>query len=70
MSEWDDAAGPRCPECGEETFRLIEGRCPSCYQAMTIEKEMEAEDKTLRRAYSRRLHQGTISVKELRSGRL
>lgn len=70
MSQWDDAAGVLCPECGQETLRLIDGKCPSCYQAMVVKEVEKAEDKSMRRIYSRKMREGTISLKEMREGRL
>ena len=30
MSDWEDAQGPICPECGQEVFRLFKGVCLKC----------------------------------------
>ena len=68
--EFDKLTGPICPICNKETFRMIEGKCFSCYQATVVEKELIAEDKTMKRIYSRKMREGTISLEEMRQGHL
>ena len=69
MDEWDQAAGVTCPSCGEETLRLIEGRCPSCHRAMIAQKEIQLEDRAERHHVSRLFREGKISVRDLRDAR-
>ena len=67
--DWDWAA-PTCGHCGHETFRLLDGLCPRCSQAKGLKAVEAAEDQEMRSYYARRLRAGTVSLQELREGRL
>lgn len=69
-NEWNDAQGVVCPKCGEETFRLIDGTCLSCYNRNVAERERKLEDKRERRYYKDALKRGTISLRQMKEGRL
>ena len=66
---WTDP-GPRCGACGRETFRLLEGLCPRCTEGRDLKAAEAAEDQAMRRHYQQRLAAGTVSLKEMREGRL
>lgn len=63
MSDWDDAQGPICPECGQEVFRMINNICYPCY-------DKREADKSMRRYYRRRLMEGTIRLAALKEEQL
>ena len=68
--DWDRAEGVACPKCGQEALRLADGMCNFCWNkadAVTVE---EMEDKSMKAYYSRELRKGTISVTQMREGRL
>lgn len=67
--QWDKAAGLNCPNCGNETLRIFDGLCFQCYQVKVLENEKRVEDKSMRRLYSRRLREGTMSLREMRENR-
>lgn len=70
MSEWEDAAGPICPKCGNETQRMVNGQCIICYKTMVAKKEEEQEERSMRRYYTRALQKGTVSLQQMRENRL
>ncbi len=67
--EWEKTAGSLCPSCGEETLRLIEGKCSQCHRAIIVGRETRMEDQAERRHARRLLQQGVISLRDLREGR-
>lgn len=70
IKEWNGAGGVLCPECGEETLRIIDGTCVQCYNRKVAERERKLEDKRERRYYKDALREGTISLRQMREGRL
>jgi len=68
--DWDKTAGVICPDCKQETVRLIDGMCPQCHNEKVAEREGKEEEKSERRYYGRRLREGTISLAQMREGRL
>lgn len=28
--DWEDGHGETCPQCGQETFRILDNMCPKC----------------------------------------
>lgn len=68
--EWNRAGGVICPECGEETLRILYGTCLQCYNEKVSESERKLEDRSERRYFRRKLNEGTISLRQLREGRL
>ncbi len=70
QEEWDRANGASCPNCEKETFRMIDGICIQCYRDAVAEEEKKKEDRTERRYYRDELRKGTISLSQLKDGRL
>jgi len=69
MDEWEKAQGPPCPQCGQESFIFVNGRCRHCHQAMIARREERLEARTERRHVKRLLREGEVSVQDLRAGR-
>lgn len=70
IKEWHNATGVICPECKQETLRIIDGLCPQCYRDREAERERKLEDRTERRYYKEQLRRGTVSLAQMREGRL
>lgn len=68
--DWDKTMGVACPDCKQETMRLIEGICSQCYNEKVAKRERKKEERSERSYYSRRLREGTISLAQMRGGRL
>ena len=68
--DWNKAGGVVCPACGKETFRMIDGICFQCCRDKVAEREKRKEDKAERRYYKEQLMKGTISLAQMREGRL
>ena len=66
--DWDLCGGQYCLGCGAEVVRLIDGKCPQCYQALTAIREAKFADRVERRYVMRRIQEGTISRRDLRDG--
>lgn len=66
---WERAAGLNCPKCENEMLRIFDGLCPQCYRIKVLENEKRDEDKSMKRLYSRRLREGTVSLGEMRENR-
>ncbi len=70
QNEWDKANGVVCPACEHESLRMINGICIQCYREGVAEEEKKKEDRTERRYYKDQLRKGTISLTQMRGGRL
>lgn len=70
QNEWDKTLGITCPNCGKEALRMIAGICLQCYRDKVAEREKIKEDKAERRYYTEQLRKGTISLAQMREGRL
>jgi len=68
--DWDETAGVICPDCKQETLRLIEGICPRCYNAKIAEKEERLGRKREKRYLVSLFNRGKISLRQMRDGRL
>ena len=68
--DWDKTGGVTCPSCNRETVRMIDGVCLQCYRDRVAEREKKEEDKAERRYYKEQLRKGTISLAQMREGRL
>jgi len=61
--QWENAAGIQCPNCGQETFRIIDGACPGCCRrkndlndrALEIRELLKPQRRFLGRSSRRRL---------------
>jgi len=67
---WDKTGGVICPSCNRETVRMIDGVCLQCHREKVAEREKRKEDKAERRYYKEQLRKGTISLAQMREGRL
>jgi hypothetical protein len=67
---WEAAGGLFCPKCGQETVRILDGLCLDCYMEKNAEREQKQADKAEKRYYKKKLAEGTISLSQLREGRL
>lgn len=70
IKEWNDAGGIICPDCDQETLRIIDGACLQCYNRKVAEREEKLEERSERRYYKDALRKGTISLRQMREGRL
>ena len=70
QEDWEKAGGVHCSECQQETARLVDGLCPQCWGDMEAERAKKAEDRAERRYYQDQLRKGTISLAQMREGRL
>ena len=61
---------PRCSHCRQESARILDGLCPRCSEAKDVKLVEEVEDKAVRRHYQWALRAGTVSLQDLREGRL
>lgn len=68
--DWSRCAGIICPRCNRESFRMVEGVCFSCYSHKIMKKEENMEDHAMKDYYRRALREGTVSLVEMREGRL
>jgi hypothetical protein len=68
--DWDRAGGITCASCGRETVNILGGLCPCCHREVIAKREQQQEYKAERRYFQRRLTEGTISLTQLKEGRL
>lgn len=68
--DWDISKGKPCSVCGRLSFRLPDGMCMECYGNIQVEAAEQAGEKSERRYFKRLVRQGTISISELRDGRV
>lgn len=54
-NNWESARGIVCPHCGRETFRMINGMCPSCCHDINLAEAQRAEARALIRELRRQL---------------
>jgi len=70
QNDWDQTNGVICPDCGQEALRMVGGVCLQCHRDKVAEREKRKEDKAERRYYKEQLRKGTISLAQMREGRL
>lgn len=70
QNDWDRAGGLFCPQCNQETVRLINGVCPTCAKVNSEKASENIEEKSTRNYIKYRLREGTLSLPALRSGQL
>lgn len=70
VENWEKGRGVECPKCRQETLRLIDGVCPNCNRESDRVRDESIEDREMRRYYRRELNKGTISVGQMREGKL
>lgn len=68
--DWDKAGGTFCFSCGQEVVRLNHGLCPQCHGVAEENIAKKMQDKSERRYYKDQLRKGTISLAQMREGRL
>lgn len=70
IEDWERTKGTICPNCGQEALRLVGGICLQCYNKMIAERERKKEDRAERQYYREQIKRGTISLAQMREGRL
>lgn len=70
LQDWERAGGIFCNRCHKETVRVFNGLCLNCYRDDVAKLEQNQEDRAEKRYYQRKLTEGTISLAQLREGRL
>ena len=70
VEDWEKAEGCLCTGCGQETMRIVDQLCPSCWQEKRSKDEERGAKKAEKRYYMKGLREGTISLADLREGRL
>lgn len=68
--DWEKTGGLFCKQCRGESVRIFDGLCLNCYHEAIARREQQQEEKSEKRYYQRRLSEGTISLAQLREGRL
>lgn len=66
--DWDAAAGVICPQCGQETLRIINGKCPQCFRNVTAESEYDMERRATKNFYIDALRKGRITLTQMKHG--
>ncbi|MFQ6027566.1 MAG: hypothetical protein ACE5Q6_08745 [Dehalococcoidia bacterium] len=56
--EYGELGGVICPGCGDEVFRILEGKCMRCLNGRKKQSEEKWERKTLIRHLRRKLRRG------------
>lgn len=54
LRDFEDCQGVICPKCGTETFRILNGVCPSCNNGTLEELEIVAFIKEIKQQLKRR----------------
>lgn len=70
FEDWERVGGIRCSGCGDEVVRLIDGLCLQCHGEAEAERAKKAGEKSERRYFKNQLRKGTISLAQMREGRL
>ncbi len=70
QKDWERSSGIICPKCEHETFRMVGGICIQCHRDEVAESEKRKEIRAERRYYKDQLRNGTISLAQMRTGRL
>ena len=66
--DFDKVQGIVCNQCGEETFRILNGLCPQCQLQSEAARAERAEERAMRKYYKRRLRRGDISLAQVKDG--
>jgi len=69
-NDWEAAGGLFCSRCGQETVRIINGVCLTCYREDVARSEQKQADRAEKQYYRKKLSEGTISLAQMREGRL
>jgi len=69
-NDWEAAGGLFCSKCGRETVRNFNGVCLNCYREDVAIREQKQADRAEKQYYRRKLSEGTISLAQMREGRL
>lgn len=70
QAEWDKTNGVVCPTCEQKSLRMIDGICIQCHRNKVAEKEERLGRKRERRYFIEKLRRGTISLAQIKEGRL
>lgn len=70
VEDWERAGGICCSDCGQEVVRLNHGLCPRCHGDAEAERAKMTGERAERRYYKDQLRKGTISLAQMREGRL
>lgn len=68
--DWNKAGGIFCSSCNQEVVRLKDGLCMECYNEQELKRIEKQEEKSMRRYYRRELNKGTVSISQMKEGRL
>ena len=69
-NEWEKAGGLFCTRCGQETVRIFNGVCLNCSREDIARDEQKQADRAEKQYYRKKLSEGTISLAQMREGRL
>lgn len=64
--DWDKGAGLICNQCGNESFRIIEGMCTQCWNEAEARRIEVLERKSEKRYYIRQLMTGQMTLTEMK----
>ena len=68
--DWEACGGLFCTRCGQETVRMFDGMCLTCYHEDIAQREQKQADRAEKQYYRKKLSEGTISLAQMREGRL
>lgn len=68
--DWDKTNGVICPNCEQETLRMVEGICIQCYRDKVAVKEERLGRKREKRYLVNLFNKGKITLRQMREGRL
>lgn len=66
LEEWEKAAGPKCPRCGQEVYRFVGGMCVGCYNKQEGDRLEKLALRGEKRYYFQELQRGRLTLRELR----
>jgi len=55
VTKWEDWGGVPCSECGEESFRILDGKCLRCFENVKTVSEDKLEKRAIFRGLKRKL---------------
>ena len=70
QENWEKSRGVLCSECRNETLQIVDGLCPECYNQKANDFQTKVENDIMKRYYKRGLRNGTVTLRQMREGRL
>lgn len=70
QENWEKSRGVLCSECHNETLQIVDGLCRRCYEQKAADYQTRVENEIMKRYFSRGLRNGTVTLRQMREGRL